>query len=114
MASARKSAEQPTRKRPPATTPEAQENRLISLAVDLAERQLEDGTASPTTINHFLKLATVREQREREKLALENELLKARTEQIGSQAKSEAMYKEAIEAFRVYSGNGPVEDEYDD
>lgn len=113
MASNRKSEDQPNNSVAPARTPEAQENRMISLAVGLAERQLIDGTASPTTINHFLKLATIREQREQEKLILENELLKARTEQIGSQAKSEAMYKEAIEAFRVYSGNGPSEDEDD-
>ena len=113
MASARKDADQPERKRPPARTPEEQENRLISLAVGLAEKQLLDGTASPTTVNHFLKLATVREQREQEKLVLETKLLAARTEQIGSQAKSEAMYKEAIEAFRIYSGNGPTEGEDD-
>lgn len=114
MASNRKSDDRPKATGAPTRTPEAQENRMISLAVGLAERQLIDGTASPTTINHFLKLATIREQREQEKLILENELLKARTEQIGSQAKSEAMYKEAIEAFRVYSGNGPseVEDDY--
>lgn len=114
MASARKNADQSNPKRPPARTPEEQENRMISLAVGLAEKQLLDGTASPTTINHFLKLATVREQREQEKLRLETKLLEARTEQIGSQAKSEAMYKEAIEAFRQYSGHGSSEDDYDD
>lgn len=114
MASARKNADQPEIKRQPARTPEEQENRMISLAVNLAEKQLLDGTASPTTINHFLKLATVREQREQEKLMLETKLLEARTEQIGSQAKSEAMYKEAIEAFRVYSGNGGGEEDFDD
>lgn len=84
---------------------------MISLAVGLAEKQLQDGTASPTIINHYLKLATTKEQHELEKVKLENKLLLARTEQIGSQAKSEAMYKEAIEAFRVYSGNGPSEDD---
>ena len=30
----------------PALTPEARENQLISLAVDLAEKQLQEGTAS--------------------------------------------------------------------
>lgn len=88
----------------PATTPEAQENTLIALAVELAERQLREGTASTQVINHFLKLATMREAAEREKLALENQLLKAKTDQITSQARSETMYKEAIDAFRMYSG----------
>lgn len=113
MVSARKKAGEPNHTRPPARTPEEQENRMISLAVGLAEKQLKDGTASPTIINHYLKLATTKEQHELEKVKLENQLLKARTEQISSQARSETMYKEAIEAFRVYSGNGSEEDEYE-
>ena len=113
MVSARKKAEEPIHSLPPARTPEQQENRMISLAMGLAEKQLIDGTASPTTINHYLKLATTKEQHELEKVKLENQLLKARTEQIGSQAKSEAMYKEAIEAFKHYSGNAE-EDMFDD
>lgn len=98
--------------RPPATTPEARENQLISLAVDQAEKQLRDGSASSQVITHFLKLATVREVREREKLELENELLKAKTAQIGSQAEAQKRYDEAIEAFKTYSGNGDMA--YDD
>lgn len=113
MVSARKKAEEPIHSLPPARTPEQQENRMISLAMGLAEKQLIDGSASPTTINHYLKLATTKEQHELEKVRLENQLLKARTEQIGSQAKSEAMYKEAIEAFKHYSGNAE-EDTFND
>lgn len=113
MASARKKADESSRTLPPARTPEQQENRMISLAIELAEKQLMDGTASPTIINHYLKLATTKEQHELEKVKLENQLLKARTDQISSQAKSEAMYKEAIEAFKLYSGNA-TEEEYDD
>lgn len=36
----------PPRKMRPALTPEARENQLAALAVDLAERQLREGTAS--------------------------------------------------------------------
>lgn len=114
MASSRKSDDQPTRKRPPARTPEAQENHMISLAINLAEKQLTEGTASPTTINHFLKLATVKEQREREKLALENELLKARTDQITFNAQHESDAKAAMEAFKIYSGRADEADNFDD
>lgn len=114
MAAARKKADESTRTLPPARTPEEQENRMISLAVGLAEKQLQEGSASPTIINHYLKLATTKEQHELEKIKLENKLLTARTEQIGSQAKSEAMYKEAIEAFRQYSGHGSPEEDHDD
>ena len=35
-----------TKKNRIATSPEARENQLIALAVDLAEQQLRDGTAS--------------------------------------------------------------------
>ena len=44
------------RKRRPALTPEARENQLIALAVDLAERQLLDGTASAQVITHYIRL----------------------------------------------------------
>ena len=40
----------------PALTPEARELQMISLAVDLAERQLLEGTASSQVITHYLKL----------------------------------------------------------
>ena len=48
-----------TRKIRPALSPEARENQLIDLAVNLAEQQLLDGTASSQVITHFLKLGHV-------------------------------------------------------
>jgi hypothetical protein len=75
------------KRRPPATTPEARENQLIALAVDLAEKQLSEGTASSQVISHYLKLGSTREQLEKQKLEKENELLKAKTEAIKSQKK---------------------------
>ena len=39
--------------RRPAITPEARENQMIALAVDLAERQLLEGTASSQVITHY-------------------------------------------------------------
>lgn len=88
----------------PAETPEARENQMISYAVDLAEKQLREGTASSQVITHYLKLATSKEKLEREKLQLEKELLVARTEALQSQKHVEELYSKAIEAMQAYSG----------
>ena len=95
----------------PALTPEARENQLISLAVDLAERQLLEGTASSQVITHFLKLGTTKAELEKEKLIHETKLMQAKTENLESAKNMEAMYKEAIEAMRCYSGQGRSEDD---
>ena len=75
----------------PALTPEARENQLISLAVDLAEQQLRDGTASSQVITHYLKLGTTRERLEKELLEREVELKKAKTESIQSAERIEKL-----------------------
>ncbi len=114
MATVRKSSETPRRRRRPATTPEARENQLISSAFELAERQLEAGTASAQVITHYLKLGTVREKLEREKLQQENELLKAKIESMNSMHRTEEMYSKALSAMRQYSGQEVESDEYED
>ena len=105
MPSTRKKEEQ-KRRRPPATTPEARENQLIALAVDLAEQQLSEGTASSQVISHYLKLASSKERLEKERLTHEVELLKAKTEAIHSAKRVEELYKEALNAMKAYSGQG--------
>lgn len=97
----------------PALSPEARENQMIALAVDLAEQQLRDGTASSQVITHFLKLGTTRAELEKEKLQLENELTKAKTENIRSMERTEKLMEEAIKAMRNYSGNGDPDEYYD-
>ena len=97
----------------PALTPEARENQLISYAVDLAEKQLREGTASSQVITHYLKLGSTRERLEREKLEEENKLLKARTEALQSSKRLEELYEGAIKAMRDYSGKGEPDDEWD-
>lgn len=92
------------RTRPPALTPEGRENQLISLAIDLAEKQLSEGTASSQVITHYLKLGSTKERLEKEKLEKENELLKARTESLQSAKRVEELYKEALNAMKRYSG----------
>lgn len=98
----------------PATTPEGRENQLISLAVDLAERQLREGTASSQVIAHFLKLGTERERLDREKIKYENALLQAKTENLQSQKRMEEKYIEAINAMRGYRGEDDYDEEYED
>lgn len=101
----------------PATTPEARENQMIALAVDLAEKQLLEGTASSQVITHFLKLGTQKERIEREILEKQKELIEAKTENLQSAKKIEELYTEALNAMRHYSGQDNVsggEDEDDD
>lgn len=100
--------------RPPAKTPEERENQLISLAVDVAEKQLMEGTASAQVITHYLKLGTTKERLEKEKLERENELLKVKAEAYESQKNIESLYKKAIDAMRSYSGLTSSGDEYED
>lgn len=92
------------RKRAPARTLVARENQLISLAVDLAERQLTDGTASSQVITHYLKLGTTRERLEKLKLEKENALLAAKTESLRSEKTMAELYEGAIRAMRSYTG----------
>lgn len=84
---------------------EEQENHLISLAVDLAEQQLRDGTASSQVITHYLKLGTMKERLEREKLEEENKLLRAKTEALQSGKEIEELYSKALQAMTAYRGN---------
>lgn len=93
-----------SKRRPPATTPEARERQMISLAVDLAEKQLMNGTASSQVVTHFLKLGSTKERLEMEIMEQQKELVKAKTEAIQSAKRVEELYSEALNAMRTYSG----------
>lgn len=100
---------------PPVTTPEAREDQMIILAMDLAEQQLREGVASTPVITHYLKLATQRDKLELEKLKAENAMLLAKKESLASEQRSEQLYAEAIRSFQQYQGVGTDEDEeFDD
>lgn len=100
------------RKIRPALTPEARENQLISLAVDLAEKQLMEGTASSQVITHYLKLGSTKEKIEKEILEKQKELISAKTENLKSAKRIEELYADAINAMRKYNGQGEPDDEY--
>jgi hypothetical protein len=93
--------------RRPATTPEGREQEVVSQAIDLAEEQIRNGTASSQVITHFLKLGSTREQLEQQRLAHENELTKVKIEAVRSAERTEELYKEALDAMRSYSGQLP-------
>lgn len=99
------------KRRPPATTPEARENQLISLAVDLAERQLSDGTASSQVITHYLKMGSTKERIEKQILEKQKELIEAKTEALHSGKRVEELYKNALSAMKSYSGQEDDEDD---
>ena len=101
-----------SRKIRPALTPEARENQLISLAIDLAQKQLQEGTASSQVITHYLKLGSTKERLEKERLEAENKLLHARTAALESSEWVEKLYAEAIDAMKRYSGNSDDDYEY--
>jgi len=98
-------------KLPPALTEEALENIMFMKATELAYQQMCDGTASSQVITHYLKLGSTKERIEREILEKQKDLLIAKTDSIKNSEVSETMYKEAIEAFRSYSGQGYTDDE---
>lgn len=100
--------------RPPATTPEARENQLIAAAIDLAEKQLLEGTASAQVISHYLKLGSSRERLEQKRLEEEIKMQAAKTELMESQKRVETLYGEALAAMRSYSGQNRIEVDHGD
>lgn len=113
MAARRRRDETAETRRKPATTPEARENELVSLAHDLAEQQIREGSASSQVVTHFLKLGSSREKLEQQRLEHENELTRVKIEQIESAQRVEELYVEAIKAMRAYSGAEPLPEDDD-
>lgn len=95
----------------PALTPEARENQLIALAVDLVEERLRNGTASSQETTHFLKLGSPKAQLERKRLEAEVDLMHAKAEAFKRADHVEELYSNAIKAMQKYSGHGDP-DEY--
>ena len=104
------SSSNPQRRMRPALTPEARENQMISLAMDLAEQQLRDGTASSQLITEFVKRGSTKARLEKEILAEQKELMAAKTENLRSAQRIEELYADAIKAMRNYAGHGESDD----
>jgi hypothetical protein len=110
----RKAQERETRRRRPATSLEDREQELAAQAYDLAEEQIQGGTASSQVITHFLKMGSTRERLEQQRIQHENELMEVKREQIEGQARIEELYLHAIDAMRSYSGSLPAGEEPDE
>lgn len=99
----------------PALTPEARENQMIALAIDLAEKQLIEGTASSQVITHYLKLGSTKERIEKEMMEKQKELIEAKTKNLQSAERIEELYKQAMNVMREYNGiNVPNEESNDE
>lgn len=111
MKSTAQGVNKPTaRRRRPALSPEARENQLVALAVDLAEQQLMDGTASSQVITHYLKIGSTKERLEKDIMKQQKELMEAKTESIRAAQRVDELYEEALKAMRTYSGSCDYED----
>ena len=96
----RSSDEQPApRRRSRAKTPEERESMLISMAMDRAEKQISDGTASSQLLTHFAKLGSSRERLEQERLRNENEVLKKKVESMVAAIDVKNLMEKALESF---------------
>ena len=105
MKTSRKVAKEPEFQTPPTLTPAGREARMVAYAMDLAEEQLRNGTASSQVITHFLKLGTESAKLELERLKNENELIKAKADNIQTGKELKALYAEALVAMSRYRPN---------
>ena len=105
------SGSEPIKRMRPAISPEARENQMISLAIDLAEKQLIEGTASSQVITHYLKLASSKDRLEREILEKQKDLIVAKTTSITDGKRYDEMYQQAIAAMKRYNGRDYEDDD---
>lgn len=103
-------ASQSARKMRPALTPEARENQLVLLAMDLVEKRIIEGTASSQETTHFLKIGSSKEKIEKKILEKQEALLEAKTQALQSAKNNDELYANALDAMRNYSGNGDSDD----
>lgn len=99
------------KKTPPGKTVESRERQLIALSYDVAEKQLRTGQITSQVLTHFLKMGASTAALEREKLIHETALLKAKADVLISEKNKEVFFKEAIAAFKKYSGQPEKSDE---
>ena len=107
-----KSTNARTKKSRTALTPEARENQLMSLATDLVEQRLRDGTASSQEVSTIIRLCSTKARLENEILELNKKLIAAKTEAVESSKDLKQMYQDAVKAMKRYSGQG--DDDYDE
>lgn len=95
-------------------TPEARENQMISLAMDLAEQQLRDGTASSQLITEFVKRGSTKAKIEKELLEKQRDLAAAKAESIKAADRLEELLPKVMKAMGRYRGDDEEGEEDDD
>lgn len=98
-------------KLPAAKTPEAREHQIISLAWDLAEERILDGTASNALLVQCLRMGGSRERKEKELMDARIEQTKIKTQAIEAERRMDEIYAKALDAMRIYSGQQPQSEE---
>lgn len=113
MATKKTPASEAPKKRKKALTPEARENQIIALVIDVEEERIRNGQATAQELIHWMKLASAKARLEQKKLENENLLIQAKVDAIKAQQNTEELYKKALAAMRSYQGE-PEEEDYDD
>ena len=96
------------------TSPKARQEMIIAKAMDLAERKIEDGTASSQLICHFLKMNDPDDQIRHEILEKKRDLLVAQTENIKASQRTEEALNRVVLAMKKYSGVATTYDDDED
>ena len=78
---------------------------LAAKAYDLAEEQIEGGTASSQVITHFLKVGSRREQLDLMRTEHEIELMEVKKAALERETHVEELFTAAIAAMKSYSGS---------
>lgn len=97
-----------------ALTAEGQEDKLVSLAADLVEQRLRDGTATSQETTTILKLGMRAHRLELQLMEQELELRRAKTEAIKASKTRDELYDKVMKAMRRYQGAEEEEDQNDE
>lgn len=84
-------------------TPEGRILKLTKKAYDLAEKQLEDGTIAPSTLNALLRYGTIENELQLENMRAKNKLNNSKVALIDSEVKGKGDSEEVINAIRGYA-----------
>nr|DAN20916.1 MAG TPA: hypothetical protein [Caudoviricetes sp.] len=86
-----------------AFTPEGRMQQLTKKAFDLAEKQLEDGTIAPSTLNALLRHGTIESEIQLENLKAKKKLNESKINLIDSEVKGKGDSEAVIAAIRGYA-----------
>lgn len=86
-----------------AFTPEGRMQQLTKKAFDLAEKQLQDGTIAPSTLNALIRYGTLESEIQLENLKAKKRLNESKVNLIDSEVKGKGDSEAVIAAIRGYA-----------